>query len=674
MNCNLFLDNLNNLRRFTLSKSYASDLYLAQFFTKFSPISTDFLTLQQSILEYCYFSVTSRAIDIKSNTMTNIRMTFDALSRVVIRDSSFSDSTVLISSSDLLIGTGFAEFSFYIVNISFSRSSLIVTYYRNGRALVSSKLYVIGCNFSGKAPYYQVSVVDFTTITIDNCIFNGLNTYSEYSALSIKSYYSKTEAEITSTTFSNYYSKASGAALNIYGVEIGYIADCIFKNNTALDNGKYEIVINNIHCAFNIGGALTIDRVGLATVQYCKFVENKFESKRESQFFSYGGGALYVYKSFIELTKNLFTKNSANGLGGAIIVNTACSVKTSNDVFDDNYSLYGGAIAYTDYQLNDCSNVVFFTYNSTFINNKAKYFGGFFFGRKLPVMYFDTFTSFRLNSAQLSGGGIYYLEKPAAKKVINGDPEKLGFGNTGMYTSSNIESFPTRMEVYSKSSMESQSGVLTNMHFFLLDENNQTTPYFPGMMDLELQADGLSFIVTKFTFSNTSRTLKLDYTFYSKTAEFPFQSNLLLILRLKEFDIAQYFDFTATTCNIGYYVIRDEDNETLYKCSLTLTITLSATIAGILLLFIGFLVGFFFLRMIRRITTIVMDYKKKELAEKELTERLMSYQVLFEHGDVELDGYKQWMIPVKDLEIISKIGEGAYGTVYKAVCYFLFFQ
>ena len=194
--------------------------------------------------------------------------------------------------------------------------------------------------------------------------------------------------------------------------------DCTFSNvhfdslSSYLTGGAIQLSTftnaNFSECTFSYcvstayaGGAMGIEFSSFANISHCVFDSNSA---------AFRGGALYIYdQGSILVSHSTFSHNQAyisgpiNIFGGAVTFSRTIPSTFEHCVFDNNFSLNGGAIAteVTDIQIGNC------TFQSNMANNKG---GGLYAILGATVTLSDTngASSFYHNTAALdAGGGIY---------------------------------------------------------------------------------------------------------------------------------------------------------------------------------------------------------------------------------------------------------------------------
>ena len=208
----------------------------------------------------------------------------------------------------------------------------------------------------------------------NNILYLMGNTFQDNSANisgGVLCVYTNNTLTLTVNTFQNNSANVAGGALAIYTRNMLTLLGNTFQNNFATKYGgvvyaytsRSNILIIT-RCMFQsntanfIGGAVIVSNTNL------KLKNNIFQSNSAN-----GGGALYVRSSNIAVTGNTFQHNSANSSGGVIYIQHNSNITIMNNTFQDNHAvLTGGCLISME------NNTVTFTEN-TFLNNAAS-FGG----------------------------------------------------------------------------------------------------------------------------------------------------------------------------------------------------------------------------------------------------------------------------------------------------------
>jgi hypothetical protein len=250
---------------------------------------------------------------------------------------------------------------------------------------------------------------------IQNCIFRN-NTASDEGGAIYNS--SSGSLVITDCTFSGNSAAHGNPAAGVYGgggaiyvaKSSAVITKCVFDGNN-VPNGS--------------GGAISISS-GSSRITGCKFNTNT----------GYFGGAVYTASSTAIISKCLFGANSSTGQGGALYASpsSSTSVTVNDSIFAGNISgNNGGAIDGNGYNinLNDC----------VFAGNAAVNGGALY----LPVSKVANCTVVG-NSATTKGDGIYLTAPDATQYDIN-NTILWGNGTEEFYSSSGTSVKPVYSDI-----------------------------------------------------------------------------------------------------------------------------------------------------------------------------------------------------------------------------------
>ena len=243
---------------------------------------------------------------------------------------------------------------------------------------------------------------------------------------------------VSGSHFESNTAEVGGAIFSELGSNIN-ISNCTFVNNSATGCSD-----NSCH-----GGALFIDSGCTVIAHNSIFMNNTA---------SFGGGAIALFQgTFSDATLNVFSRNRAGRLGGALsaynrsritIDNSYCSnnsgrcgrvmyasssssITVGNSSFDNNEAGSRGGVMYAS------SSSSIAVGNSSFDNNEARYYGG--------VMYASSSSSIAVGNSSFdnneagSRGGVMYASFSNSITVGNSSFDNNTAGNHGgvMYASSN---------------------------------------------------------------------------------------------------------------------------------------------------------------------------------------------------------------------------------------------
>ena len=250
-------------------------------------------------------------------------------------------------------GSGGALFNYQsnvtVINTTFSFNNATGAYGSDAGAIYNFKgiLNVTGSTFTGNNAIYGSGGAIYNTGTLN--LFN--NTFTNNSAGSAGAIFNDANSNfnITQSIFTNNTAGNSGAIEN-YGIMNVKLSN--FTNNTVTNDGgaicnEYYATLNIYNSTFtnnianDIGGAIDNDQYCTMNVYNTTFINNTAGS----------GGAIFNYKSDLNVNKTTFNKNSATGTsdgygGGSIYNDIESHLNVISSIFTNNTAENGdgGAI------------------------------------------------------------------------------------------------------------------------------------------------------------------------------------------------------------------------------------------------------------------------------------------------------------------------------------------
>ena len=229
-----------------------------------------------------------------------------------------------------------------------------------------------------------------------------------------------------------------GGALIITSSTVN-ISSTYFDSNTAKIGGaifsQLESNVNITNCIFInnsaigcsddgcLGGALFIDSGCTVTTHNSTFMNNTA---------GYGGGAIALFQGrFLDSVHNVFSRNKAGTSGGAISAYSHGSITINNSCYSNNAGRYGGAMYTLSY-----GNIT--VNNSSFRNNKAGNSGGVLHAQDSSSITVSN-SFFISNQAVNYHGGVIFAQSNSKIEVGNSsfDKNKAGCDGGVMYAHSN---------------------------------------------------------------------------------------------------------------------------------------------------------------------------------------------------------------------------------------------
>ncbi|EFC47641.1 predicted protein [Naegleria gruberi] len=368
------------------------------------------------------------------------------------------------------------------------------------------------------------------------------------------------------------------------------------------------------------------------SITNCKFIENTGGSK---------GSTLYLYGTDLDIGNSQFTKNTAD-LGGAIYVETT--------------KLFG-SIRFTD---------------STFNDNSAKNGG---------AMWINTVTPYikniicENNLAAYAGGCIY------SQLTVNGE---IIVGNNALCYGNNVATPLQTVEVQFERNTENGNeleiypGESFKMNVLVKDLYNQTASSLmePNMLIIRPTNIEDGTVSQNNLFDN--RTILVSLQIFPSQISKEFSLSIIVTP-----DIEKIVKVKILPCP-NSYILNKLDNG--YICEYSpIAIILTSAILGFISLLIIFgavlYAGIF-------ITRKLLKLRKQERAEKEIERKFTDNEFIFEseftplissnsiNSGIDSSNTKeilnsqkkrqQYIIPISEINILKRVGEGAMGMIYHA--------
>ncbi|KAG2383064.1 hypothetical protein C9374_004401 [Naegleria lovaniensis] len=549
-----------------------------------------------------HFSITNTTI---------IHSNFTILySQVTLNNSKFVSSFSKIASSNVveIHGCTFTEHSFlmsggvFSLIISSSKFENISKKENMVRVVGGQSLRIEKCTFS-RSEARSVSVNSISAVIIEHSIFSH-----------------------TGGIFIDFQDISSNAKL--------LISDSTFTNNTSVNNG----------------GALSVAFANLVVFRRCQFTFNSATSN---------GGALFIQAQHLMLYTSEFSNNTATN-GGAIYL-----LKPENDLIVPNYSF-----GYTSFQE-----------NTAHIHGGALYMGTEH--SHVDAHHFSC-TS---NIARYSGGCLYSL-----KFLENWERDSsflnnmaLGYGNSYGYPLYNL-SFSSTVEFNDGKKVLSDGSTIPVMSVYpgerIMSLSLSNIQNFDGTRvkflrtPLSIRYDESMTKIEYLTSSrNTSKIESISVKLPSDTlpsvtvlAHLQIDSRNEIPFRIKILPCPPNFHLENRYSIDGYICVEDIPLHVIIPVVAVVTLIIfGLLLAGILTL------AYTCHKVIQKLKTL----ERKQRAEKQLETNFIGMKTYFEASystsllkndflERRSDEETKYLIPVEDLKIIKKIGEGANGSVFRA--------
>ncbi|KAL9644920.1 hypothetical protein ABK040_005399 [Willaertia magna] len=419
-----------------------------------------------------------------------------------------------------------------------------------------------------------------------------------------------------------------------------------------------------------------------ATVTNCFFIDNN----------AVDGGAIYIASNVGEIILNncVFSSNVASSNGGALYLTSSKNNSTftivdckfiknlAGDILITNINEGNGGAIYA------VGKTLEITDNTVFLENSAIRGGAIFTNSFIP----QTNALFKSNAARLAGGGIFLFKTDIANN------NNFNFqNNTAMLYGKDKASFIKKVIVqyYDDKEIMTELTVFSGLYFNIYLEvydifDNQVTriletpSYKPNfdenIMKLHTVSSDFVGLYKFYIVKNVDYILPPNGDRHNFTIIFPESSA-----------IAQ---FKVINCPSNY----DEMivGEKLYcerkKEEFPLGLVISLSVLGAVLFFIvGLSAGILILYGIMKVINKLKRLEKKEKAELEIERKIIDKKIIFGDSVDETplleddrtnnnrsaskknrlkERKESFLIPVEELKIEKKIGEGGCGTVYSA--------
>ncbi|KAG2370690.1 hypothetical protein C9374_008961 [Naegleria lovaniensis] len=481
-------------------------------------------------------------------------------------------------------------------------------------------------------------------------------------------------------------SKAEGI-FYFYLCQTIYISDSLFTNNTAKHSGSLLFLSSKTFHVLNTkfidnnsvksGGAVTVlecHNSAQLTFKRTLFIRNAANNGNG------GGIAIIDTKSFVIISDVIMSQNRATLGGGAIYCNNVTYLYISKSQFDYNVAHHhdndekcittsflsggsGGAMSLfqTPLEMTDVK----------LIANKATR-GGALFATSKALMYVTEFTN---NVALVAGGACFFVKN--SSQVYQWDVFMQNNQATvyGQNTATPISTFSQEVlePMANNGKLVLYPGATLVLKFTdMYDRNNN---FIPIMYECPISSisDSRFYLVSNnshFESNVIYFTLRIASRVEINIDEHPVDTEILISFTESE---TTNISVTIGPCPMDY-IINDGQCEMGFPLSKVIP---GIVVGSILLLLVGIILGscmcsacaFSVWRIFKNARSLYV----RQQSEREIEEKLLNYDVSFSHyGSLNSDTSStiekntHYVIPVTELKIEKKIGEGASGSVYKA--------
>ncbi|KAL9651001.1 hypothetical protein ABK040_015104 [Willaertia magna] len=457
-----------------------------------------------------------------------------------------------------------------------------------------------------------LKLIDVEFINLSDNQFENCN-----SALAVKyTFSSPFQVQISKTNFINNKASATGGAIGFFTIGQGVIeiSGCLMEGNKA-----------------NLGGAIYIENIeekAILTVYNSQFINNTVRSNGLETPQTIGnGGAIFAICKEIHLINSLFKDNVAVR-GGAIFTESYMIMLNSKLI--ENVGEYSGGGLYTN-NLNTLRNLNL----NYFENNRNEFYG---YGPQIATNAYRMDLTFKVND-ELVDEIIIFPGQPFTVSLQLQD-----------FVGNNITTLPVGPE----------------FGFPTYEDGFVVKPLYTN-----------DFFIYEFTvLQSPNFTLTEDTVFISQ--------NIMVYQQA-----TTYFNITIIDCPSDYERLMNE-NDLLY-CQLKVfplqSIIIIVVCVASVFFIIGIGFGILFIYCCVNITSKLRKLKKKEKAELEIEKRIIDKKIVFGNSDYNDDNeyynddnvsllkdFKKkksktkasFSIPIEEILLEKKIGEGGCGTVYCA--------
>ena len=606
-------------------------------------------------------SISTSGRVITNSTIRNSSMEISMLNgQFIVADSTFESTKISLFPYSSLAEYLDRDNMVDIRNTYIHNSDIYIIYFCNitlmSNTIVSSKIHIATTNL----------------VTIQGILTTGESLFSFETVLFVH-IYSSTFVNITKTNSKEKY------IVNVLGGTKLLVMGCDFLNNQVpgifiFGVSSTEISISNFKN--NMGRAVTGETLIPATFgSSMLLIGSEFVNNTQVEG---SGGAVCITKHHkVEIQSCNFRDNHAE-YGGAVFVQTMSLMLRELEFSGNRAHNHGGGL-YFDHMTADfwaLSNHNLFMFKIDFINNFAESGGAVYLkiesGKSVDVAARVTCIN---NFVTYSGGCVYsqfYI--PDFLATITGVNDKaLSYGNEIAYPLQNIF---TTIEIQYDGNTVTQSAF-------------PDLVLYPGQRITSVRVNITNFNKDKVQF------LKSPIAVYSLDNRAAFQStqanndhiqDVLLILNSNEtgftmqakfsvdFENSQMFNIYVAPClkgsilsnsySNGYVCV--EKHSIPYEIIIPVVSIISVVAMTLIIVMVGGIV--YGLKIIIKKLKIL---ERKEKAEKEIESVLISLNSdqsssLVKHDYLNPPKEKQYIIPIEDLELIKRIGEGANGTIYVA--------
>ena len=449
---------------------------------------------------------------------------------------------------------------------------------------------------------------------------------------------------VTNNIFANLISIQKGKTVQVF--------NCTFNNNTGTILSIKDIYwdINTIVAPIVIDESKFISNRVLKDSSFVSIMtsEQTASMVRTCQFRNNMGGSPLFYNGNSLIVFNCFFSNNVAEFGGAIRIENSNSLTLSNSSFIGNEAKKGGAI----YLLNLLSGIV--TTDTYCQDNIAFQVGGCIYKSSISSS-LNPNTKYRM----IGQNRAYYYGNEIGSELVS---QRIEFrGQDGQF------------RVAEGKSIQVYPGQPLDFKLFIYDQYNQSTSKLSSDSPLLVVSSVKNIILQKqdyqvgegYIMLNNLQYLLVDKDFNSDHFELRFSITDLDV-------ITSFVNVEVMKCPAGFSLVLGGGK--YYYCqSIPFEIIIPSAVLGTISLTIIFSFTIF---VIVYVMKKLFKLRKQEKAEKRIEDQFKNKHFVFGNGIENLpllenslnnETPERYIIPISDITIVKKIGEGASGVVYKGL-------
>ncbi|KAF0976315.1 hypothetical protein FDP41_004621 [Naegleria fowleri] len=517
----------------------------------------------------------------------------------------------------------------------------------------------------------DLKIVSVRSVKIENSTFS--NNYQ--TDLTNKALLQLTGLYTLSVTNSSFVNNRDLPMMSIYQGSIVNVQNSIFQFNTGgaiqIENmvGYFKfssVSFNNCIFTGNVGqhgGAVAIGRtIGNLIISNCQFTKN----------YAMDGGALYLQQENVTISNCQFSGNSASQNGGSIFVKDTSSFSLQSSTLQNNMAKRGGALYLSSLTSN-------YIVNSICTNNMASYSGGCLFTENPmnPSLLQSVSNSLTgLNSAVSYGNNI------ATSIDASQFQFSVKYQNQQDPSITTITDMPSSLTLY--------PGQPVDITLKMKDKNNQEIKSIEQPITVSSVGNNISVLID---------SLSSDYLTIRGLYLSVYSSNDLLTNTTLNLTVNSNMFFSIPvqimTCNPEDSLQPMSSSGNAMICSknppgfpyfIVIPVVL---IGGVILFIVGIIFGIAVLYGVYVIVKKLKKLEKKEKAEMKLEKTLIDKKFIFTGSTTtpplnahasgrttksvmssitrpSIHYQEKHIIPIENLDVVKKIGEGSNGMVYLA--------